>query len=317
MKRDHLMRACFAIAICMFLLAACSRIELYQNLSEEDANEMLVLLSENNIKAVKKKTTVQNEISYSIEVSESDMVRARSLLLQHNLPRRKELGLTGVYKEKGLIPTPDEQKARYLLALKGEIINSLRRIPQVVDVDVVLNVPTKDEFASADQEHQQRPTASAVIRVKPDESGLTPITEAKMQQFIANAVEGLNPRDVTVMINYLSSSGKAKSGDVVTMPGETQGAAMSPVLAPAVEHELIGLKLDAESKDKLKAYVLVFFFVLVLLSMALIVVIVQGARMRRTLAALKGPAGDHPAIDGEVMEEGPPRLEEGPPEDEL
>jgi hypothetical protein len=29
----------------------------------------------------------------------------------------------GVYKEKGLIPTPDEQKARFLLALKGEIIN--------------------------------------------------------------------------------------------------------------------------------------------------------------------------------------------------
>ena len=101
------------LCLVVMLLASCGRIELYQNLTEEEANEILVLLSENNIRATKKKVIVQNETSYSIDVREADMVKSRSLLLQHNLPRRKELGLTGVYKEKGLIPTPDEQKARY------------------------------------------------------------------------------------------------------------------------------------------------------------------------------------------------------------
>ncbi|MBN1282899.1 MAG: hypothetical protein JXA24_03915 [Proteobacteria bacterium] len=304
------------IAACL-LLSACGRVALYQNLAEEDANEILVLLSENGIKAAKKKQIVQNEITYSIEVADNEMVKARSLLLSHNLPRRRELGLTGVYKEKGLIPTPDEQKARYLLAIKGEIINSLRRIPQVMDADVVLNVPTRDEFATSDQQHQQRPTASAVVRVKPDESGLTSVTESKVQQFISNAVEGMNPRDVTVIISYITAPGAAKPGDVVAFKGEPRGAPQPPAIVPAVEHELVGLKLDAESKDKLKVYLLIFFLVLVVLSVALMVVIVQGARMRRTLAALKGPAGSNPAIEGEVMEEGPPRLEEGPPEDEL
>jgi len=316
MDRRHLFHWVVAIALAAILLAGCGRIELYQNLSEEDANEMLVLLSENDIKTVKKQVVRQNEIFYSIQVSEADMVQARSLLLQHNLPRRKELGLTGVYKEKGLIPTPDEQKARYMLALKGEIINSLRRIPQVVDADVVLNVPTKDEFASAQQQEEQKPTASAVIRVKPDAAGLSSVTEAKMQQFIANSVEGMNPRDVTVVISYLIVPSKGKSGDVLTMPSETLAPEAAQVPEVAVEHELIGLKMDAESKDKLKVYVLLFFLVLMILAVALIVVIVQGARMRRTLSALKGPAGDRPAIEGEVMEEGPPRLEE-PPEDEL
>jgi len=317
MPRQRHLRTAFVAMILAAFVAGCGGVELYQNLSEEDANEMLVLLSENDVKAQKKKEIIQNEVFYSIAVSDKDMARARKLLLQHNLPRRRELGLTGVYKEKGLIPTPDEQKARYILALKGEIINSLRSIPQVIDADVVLNIPQQDEFASADAQHEKRPTASAVIRVKPDAAGLSTITEAKMQQFISNAVEGLNPRDVAVMITYLAVPGSDKPSDVRSMPSERVPAQMAPALPSAVQHEIMGLKLDAESKDKLKIYLLIFFLLLIVLCVALIIVIVQGARMRRTLAALKGPAGRHPAIEGEVMEEGPPQLEEGPPEDEF
>jgi type III secretion protein J len=307
--------------VVLILVAACGRIELYQNLTEEEANEILVLLSENNIRPIKKKVVVQNETSYTIEVREADMVKARSLLLQHNLPRHRELGLTGVYKEKGLIPTPDEQKARFLLALKGEIINSLERIPQVIDADVVLNIPVKDEFASADAQQLQRPTASVVIKVKPDAVGLEAVTEPKIQQFVSNAVEGMNPRDVTVIISYLQGEEKVlRPGDVKTLATQAPGlppAAGSVQAGKPTDQEIMGLKLDAESKGRLKAYLLVFFLLLVFLSSGLIVAIVQGSRMRRTLAALQGPAGEHPAIEGQILDEGPPRLNEGNPEDEL
>ncbi|MFH1829449.1 MAG: hypothetical protein ABH871_01565 [Pseudomonadota bacterium] len=319
MRRFYLSRLVFVVVVVAIFAAGCGGVELYQNLSEEDANEILVLLSENGIKPNKKKEIRQNEVFYTIEVRESDMVKARSLLLQHNLPHRKELGLTGVYKDKGLIPTPDEQKARYLLALKGEIINSLRRIPQVVDADVVLNVPVRDEFAGAEAQHQQRPTASAVVRVKPDPSGASPISEPKIQQFVANAIEGMNPRDVTVVISYLPVEGALRLGDVRTL-GTAKPSLGEPTAGPppAVEYKLIGLSLDAESKDRLKIYLLIFFIILIVLSATLIIVIVQGSRMRRTLAALQGPAGEHRAIEGELLHEGPPRLEEGPPpEDEL
>ena len=317
-SKSNIVRALLIVMAVAVFAVGCGRIELYQNLAEADANEILVLLAENGIKATKVKEIRQNDVFYAVEVAESDMVRARALLLSHNLPRRRELGLTGVYKDKGLIPTPDEQKARYMLALKGEIINSLRSIPQVIDADVVLNIPQQDEFATAEGQHEKRPTASAVIRVKPEESGLSPITEAKLQQFIANSVEGLNPRDVAVMISYLPVPGRARPEDVRTLPtGRVGGPAVAPALPPAVQHELMGLKLDAESKDRLKVYLLIFFLVLVILAVVLIIVIVQGSRIRRTLAALSGPAGDHPAIEGQIMEEGPPRLEEGPPEDEF
>jgi type III secretion protein J len=319
MRRSSTWHIAFVLLLIALFSASCGRIELYQNLTEDDANEILVLLSENGIKAEKKKAVVQNETTYSIQVKEIDMARARGLLLSHNLPRKKELGLTGVYKEKGLIPTPDEQKARYILALKGEIINSLRRIPQVIDADVVLNIPTKDEFASADSQHLLRPTASVVVRAKPELSGLQTITEAKVQQFVANAVEGLNPRDVTVVISYLPVEEKVvRPGDVQTLPNRPMEAPQQAAMAPSLQYELIGLKLDAESKDRLKVYVLVFFLLLVVLSVTLIIVIIQGSRVRRTLAALQGPAGQHPAIEGHVMEDNPRELGGGgPPEDEM
>lgn len=302
--------ACLALAL---LAAGCGRVELYQDLTEEEANEILVLLAENGIRTNKKKTIVQNEVSYAVEVRDTDMVRARSLLLQHNLPRKREQGLDGVYKEKGLIPTPDEQKARFLLALKGEIINSLERIPQIVDADVVLNVPQRDEFANAEEQKLQRPTASVIVRVKPEASGLEGITEPKIQQFVSSAIEGMNPRDVTVIISYVSGEEPPmRPGDVKTLPAQGLGlapAAPAAVLPPATAQELMGLKLDEDSKAKLRIYLLIFFLLLVVLSSALIVTIVQASRLRRTIAAVtRGPAGERPAVEGQVLDEGPPRL---------
>jgi len=301
------------IALLMIVvLISCAGVALYQYLSEEDANEILVLLNENNIKATKKKEVRQNEIFWSIVVSDRDMARARGLLLQHNLPRHRELGLTGVYKEKGLIPTPDEQKARYLLALKGEIINSLERIPEVVDADVVLNLPTKDEFASAEEKMKQRPTASVIVKLKPSETGTPSLTEAKVQEFVANSLEGMNPRDITVVLTYIPAAGQTiRPGQVMTLPPKGTEVA-PPAQPPIMDKELVGLRLDAASKERLKIYLLVFFLLLMILSVGLIISIVQGSRMRRRLASLKhGEAGKHPAIEGQVMDEGPPRLGEG------
>ena len=310
MKRKHLLFSIIAI-ILLITIVACGGIALYQGLSEEDANEILVLLNENNIKATNKKEVRQNEIYWSVIVGNSDVARARGLLMQHNLPRHRELGLTGVYKEKGLIPTPDEQKARYLLALKGEIINSLERIPDVVDADVVLNTPTKNEFATAEEKAKQRPTASVIVKMKPSETGTPSLTEAKVQEFVANAVEGMNPRDVTVVLTYIPVSGQTiRPGQVMTLP--PKGAEVPQTPQPMMEKELVGLRLDAASKERLKIYLLIFFLLLMILSAGLIISIVQGSRMRRRLAEFeRGEAGRHPAVEGKVLDEGPPRLGEG------
>jgi hypothetical protein len=54
-------------------------------------------------------------------------------------------------------------------------------------------------------------------------------------------------------------------------------------------------------------YLLIFFVVLLVLSAILILAIVQGSRMRRELSDLKH-GGEHAAVEGEVLGEGPPQL---------
>lgn len=314
-----MIKSYFLVFILIFLVTACGSVTLYEDLSESDVQEMLVLLGENGIDATKKKETRQNEVFWSVVVSKSDVVRARNLLTKHNLPRRRELGLAGVYEEKGLIPTPDEQKARFLLAMKGEIINSLESIPGIVDANVVLNVPTKDEFASAEEKKEKRPTASITVKLQPTKSGDQAISESKLQEFVANAVEGLNPRDVTVIISYISASSEAMArpdGDVKSFPSLGEAAA-KPMLPRNYSDELVGLKLDEASKDRLKVYLLIFFFILIILSTGLIIAIVQGNRIRRHLDEARKRAGGAPAVEGRLLDE-PPRLggRGGPPERE-
>ena len=91
MRRNQKRLVVSVLAVVLALaLSACSRVELYSNLNEDDANEMLVLLNENDIRAQKKKEVRQNEVFYSIVVAHDDVPRARSLLVKHHLPRHRQ-----------------------------------------------------------------------------------------------------------------------------------------------------------------------------------------------------------------------------------
>ena len=293
-----------AVSLCLVFLTgltACHQKALYHDLNEEEANEILVVLQQNNIPATKVKEVKQNETVWAIEVAEQDLSRAQAILVANNLPRKQELGLSGVYKEKGLIPTPDEQKARYLLALKGEIINSLKKLPEVIDADVVLNVPTKEEFSK--KIDQERPTASVVIKAKSPESGPSSISEQKIQEFVANSIEGMAPRDVSVLISFINPVGKTMHPGFTTVLPQAGSPGVASVAedshaATSATSLLMGLQVSAESKNRLKIYLVVFFSLLVLLAAALIVTIIQASRFRNEISDLKG--GSAGAIEGQV-----------------
>lgn len=299
------------VSICALLalfLVACKKTALYHNLNEEEANEIIVVLYESGIDAGKEKELVQNEVSWNVTVGQKDLARARKILVDRNLPRKKELGLSGVYKEKGLIPTPDEQKARFLLAIKGEIVNSLKRIPEVIDADVVINIPTPEEFATGDE---KKPTAAVVIKIKPDVSGISQVTESKLQQFVANAIEDLNPRNVAVIISYITPPAEGtRPGDRLILPGATKKEIAAGTKAVGVV-SIAGISVSKDSAKRLKIYLSVFFILLVVMSAILIVNVVRTTRMKQEFKALQA-GGERPMIEGEVEEA--PQLESGGPD---
>lgn len=309
MKMRNQFFAAVTIAVC--LLGGCRMVDLHHNLEEIEADEILVTLNQHGIDAKKVKEVAGQDVSWNVLTNEKDLAAARQILLANNLPRRRELGLSGVYKEKGLIPTPDEQKARFLLALKGEIINSLRKIPGVVDADVVLNVPSESEFDELDPV-KKRPTASVVVRTRNDEQVAQMVTEGKLQRFVANSVQNLDPNNVSVIVTRIDSIASSAVAERLPLPppplavpggqaegdleGATRGEGHEAVYESGEMVDLAGLKLDAASVKRFKAYIIGLLSVLGVVSFFLLFNIVRLNRMR--VRVQRGKKLAQPVIGG-------------------
>ena len=311
-RRKNIIRSLLACSL-LVLLAACGEEVLYNDLSQEDANKVMVLLQQNGIAANLSQDIKQNEVFWTIKVDKNVLSKAREIIVTNNVISPRAPGLKEVYQGKGSggwIRTPAEERARYLLALKGEIINSLMKLPDVVDADVVLNIPQEEELATGEK---KRPTASVVLKAQVPKPGETSLQELKVQEFVSNSVEGLSPRDVSVLIHYLAPMATTiRPGETITLPkiGESRSVG-AEAKGDQEGVRLMGLKLDTDSRDRLKVYLIIFFAVLVVLSVALIVSIVQSSRTRQELKTLKS-GGGNPALEGQVLDErGSPRLNAG------
>ncbi|MDO8526549.1 MAG: hypothetical protein Q7T03_02555 [Deltaproteobacteria bacterium] len=315
-KRKSIRAFSFFFVLCI-LLTACGEVVLYNDLSQEDANKVMVLLQQNGINALLEQEIKQNEVVWILKVNKENLSKARELIVTSNVISPRSPGLQEIYQGKGSggwIRTPAEERARYILALKGEIINSLKKMPEVVDVDVVLNTPQEEEINLGEK---KKPTASIVIKAQTPQHGATTLQESKIQEFVANSVEGMSPRDVSIMINYAAPMATIlRPGETITLPKTSENKTLNlenkNESAPV---RLMGLKLDLDSRERLKIYLIVFFGVLVLLSIALIVSIIQSSRVRNELKALKG-GGALPALEGQIMEEQNPRLRGGQRDEE-
>ncbi len=256
---------------------ACGQMPLYQDLSETDVNEILVALQDRGIEAEKVKEEKSQKVSWIVLVSKKDAAKARKILVESNLPYKKQPSLRDICKDSELIPTPQQEKCKKMLALKGEIINSLERIPGVVDADIVLNIPDISEFA-VESQPGKRPTASAVLKVRKTPEGLE-ITESKIQRFISNTVENLDPRDVSVVITYIQP------------PEEVRKEAM-------IKNSVIvaGIKMDISSKKTFKTYALVTLVILIGISAALIFSLFQLIKLRQQV---KFKFGENSSLKGQ------------------
>jgi type III secretion protein J len=180
-------------------VAACGKAELYRGLDEREANEFVVRLASYKIDAEKVLVPAERgEPTFTIAVPKDKLGQAFEVLEKYNLPKDKGHGIAAVYPGGGLIPGAFEEKAKYLLALTGEIEMTLRSIDRVVDARVHVVVPEESVLKDED-EGTVRPTASVLYKYIPDEKAELPIKDVDLKQLVARSVEGLSPTDVTVV----------------------------------------------------------------------------------------------------------------------
>ena len=212
--RTRLARSILPAALAL-LLAACGEQELYSQLSERQANEMVAVLQSSGIPAQKQ----GQEGRFAVLTDASRFPDAVRALNAQGLPRESFDSMGKVFKKEGFVSSPLEERARLQHAMSQEIANTLASIDGVITARVHLVVPEKHPLMDKVQ-----PAAAAVfIKHRPDRDLAAQTTAIKA--LVVNSIEGLAYDNVTVAL--FAAQG---------LPGEpaARGEPAVPGAAPAL-----------------------------------------------------------------------------------
>lgn len=200
-----LKRKTLIIAVVIFALSlvACSQV-INQGLSEDQANEILVVLEKNGIQASKAQQEGGETVAFNISVPKRDAARAMQILRENDLPQQQAKGFNEVFAKTSLIPTAMEEKAMYLQAVCGELAKTIEAINGVVDARVHVVLPETDVLKQ-ELQGPTTPKAAVLIKYKVRRNGEMPYKPDDIRRLVANSIEALKADDVTVVSSQVFS----------------------------------------------------------------------------------------------------------------
>jgi len=180
------------LLLSVVLLSGCEGQELYGNLSEHEANQIIAILSSDNLKAEKQ---VDKEGKYSVTTATSNFPQAMQLLYEHDLPRQNYISMGDVFGDTSLVPSPTEERARLIYALSQEMANTLSNIDGVTVARVHLTLPAKNPLSSDTH------TSSAAVFIKHRQGVDLEDSKLDIKALVVNGVENMRLEDVTVVFS--------------------------------------------------------------------------------------------------------------------
>jgi type III secretion protein J len=195
-----------ALGVLLALGGACST-NILHGIDERAANDAARALERAGIGA--EKVAEDNVASgapggarFTLRVSTGDGARALDLLRALGLPREPRHGFSETYGQPSLIPTPSEERARYVDALAGEIERTLEGVDGVVSARVHLVLEEEDPLA-VDAKPRPGARAAVLLTTLP---GRTPIAREDVQRLVAGSVSGLDPAAVAVVVTAAAAA---------------------------------------------------------------------------------------------------------------
>lgn len=192
------MNSRLVVALVAFSVLTGCAVDLQHNLTEQDANDIYVLLTEYGISAKKLKEETGNEPTFMIQVAKQDAAQAAKLLSQYSLPRPRAFDLGNVISGGGMVPTAIEERAKLLHGLSGAVSNALNKVDGVLEARAIVMIPERNDLSSPDK--KPITSASVLVKYRPSLEGRPPLDEMAVKRFVATAVEDLRPENVTVIL---------------------------------------------------------------------------------------------------------------------
>ena len=195
-------------AVALLLVAGCNA-SVRSRLSEAQANQIVVALDAASIAAHKVSGPNAEAHSYRVEVAAGELNAALRVLQQQDLPAPETPGAEIMLEPRGLIATPEEERARLTAATAAELARSLEGIDGVLSARVHLVLPS----ASRPLDAAPAPPQAAVLVVH--RAGTSSVDARAVRTLVAAAVSGLDPNAVTVVQTQRSAKGAAGAASTV------------------------------------------------------------------------------------------------------
>jgi type III secretion protein J len=190
-------------AACAVAVASCKS-DLYTNLDQQHANQIVAALRQHGIPAERSPGKGDR---ISVAVDESRFAEAVQVLNENGLPKSEFATLGEVFKKDGLISSPVQERAQMIFALSQELSRTVSEIDGVLSARVHLVLPENDPL------RQQLIPSSASVFIRHRASA--PINDfvPQVKMLVANGVAGLSYEKVSVILVPVAERASAAQSD--------------------------------------------------------------------------------------------------------
>ena len=184
----HSVRSVAAV-VSLLLLAACQG-DLYVDIDQRQANEMIAVLMQHGIPAER---VFGKNGRITVRVDDGRFGEAVRILNDNGLPRQEFASLCKVFDQGGLVSSPAQQRAQMICALSQELSRTVSEIDGVLSARVHLVLPENDPL------RQQLVPSSASVFVRHQAQLRFNDLIPQVKLLVANGVAGLSYDKVSVI----------------------------------------------------------------------------------------------------------------------
>jgi type III secretion protein J len=192
------------VLLAALLLSACEA-ELYNNLDQRQANEMVATLQQRGIPA--QRLAVKGG-QYTVVVDKDRFAESITILKDAGLPRQEFQTMGQVFKKDGLVSSPTQERAQMIFALSQELSGTVSEIDGVLSARVHLVLPENDPL------RQQLVPSSASVFIRHRSNAPVGNLVPQVKMLVANGVAGLSYDKVSVVLVPVDSQKPSQGQDL-------------------------------------------------------------------------------------------------------